>query len=320
MHLEHRRATPDQTDRPTPRGGHEAWLYDDEQDMLEWSRRFVLDGLAAGDAVAVMLPPARLGALRSDLGEVADEVTWTDITEIGRNPARLTARWADALSQPDSGPIRGIVEPAYAGRTPDELEECEHHDALLDGVLHGAEARIACPYNINELPVRTIDRALITHPAAVQGASSVPSGRYLGPGAVHAVLTDPLSPVPRDAGELAFGDDELLQVRRVARQYAHQSGLGGSGLDELVLAINELAANSVRHGGGHGVLRYWVEAGIPVFEVHDAGRITDPMLGRRCPPPTLPGGRGLWMVHHLCDLVQVRSSDEGTRVRVRVRP
>jgi anti-sigma regulatory factor (Ser/Thr protein kinase) len=320
MNVELRRATTDQADRPRPHGGHEAWFYDDEQDMLEWSRRFVLDGLDAGEAVGVMLPPARLGALRSDLGDAGDAVTWTDITEVGRNPARLTARWADALAQPDSGPIRGIVEPAYAGRTPDELEECEHHEALLDRILQGADARVACPYNINELPVRTVDRALITHPVAVQGASSAPSGRYLGPGAEQSVLTAPLSPVPRDAGELPFGHAELLQVRRIARQYAHQGGLGGSGLDELVLAINELAANSVRHGGGRGVLRYWVEAGIPVFEVHDGGRITDPMLGRRCPPPTLPGGRGLWMVNHLCDLVQVRSDDEGTRVRVRVRP
>ena len=30
----------------------------------------------------------------------------------------------------------------------------------------------------------------------------------------------------------------------------------------------------------------------------------------------VPGGRGVWMANQLCDLVQVRSSDDGTVVRL----
>jgi anti-sigma regulatory factor (Ser/Thr protein kinase) len=41
------------------------------------------------------------------------------------------------------------------------------------------------------------------------------------------------------------------------------------------------------------------------------------MAGRRMPPSSDTGGRGLLLVHLLSDLVQVRSSvDEGSTVRI----
>jgi len=44
-----------------------------------------------------------------------------------------------------------------------------------------------------------------------------------------------------------------------------------------------------------------------ICEVHDTGQIADPLAGRRLPSPTAVGGFGLWLVNHLCDLVQVRT-------------
>jgi hypothetical protein len=46
--------------------------------------------------------------------------------------------------------------------------------------------------------------------------------------------------------------------------------------------------------------------------------IDDPLAGRERPAGLHDGGRGLWMVNHLCDLVQVRSSPAGTVVRLRL--
>ena len=51
--------------------------------------------------------------------------------------------------------------------------------------------------------------------------------------------------------------------------------------------------------------------------MRDGGHIDDPMAGRRMPPSSDTGGRGLLLVHLLSDLVQVRSSvDEGSTVRI----
>ena len=56
--------------------------------------------------------------------------------------------------------------------------------------------------------------------------------------------------------------------------------------------------------------------GALVVEVRDAGRIADPLVGRQLPSWDAVGGRGLWLANQLCDLVQIRSSDTGTVVRI----
>jgi anti-sigma regulatory factor (Ser/Thr protein kinase) len=54
-------------------------------------------------------------------------------------------------------------------------------------------------------------------------------------------------------------------------------------------------------------------------EVRDRGRIVEPLVGRLPPPLDRHGGRGLWLVNHLCDLVQIRSTEAGSVVRVHMR-
>jgi anti-sigma regulatory factor (Ser/Thr protein kinase) len=105
-------------------------------------------------------------------------------------------------------------------------------------------------------------------------------------------------------------------VRDFVVERAHSAGFDGDRLANLVLAANELATNSLRHAGGAGVLRTWEEDGTFFCEVRDGGRIEDPLAGRDRPSDLIGGGRGLWMVNHLCDLAQVRSSAAGSVIRV----
>jgi hypothetical protein len=67
------------------------------------------------------------------------------------------------------------------------------------------------------------------------------------------------------------------------------------------------------------VLRRWREDDAVVCETMDAGELSDPLAGRSLPVADSANGRGLWLINHLCDLVQVRSSASGTVVRVRQR-
>ena len=87
-----------------------------------------------------------------------------------------------------------------------------------------------------------------------------------------------------------------------------------------MLAVAELAANSVRHGGGRGILRLWRENGSVICEIRDRGTIADPLAGRRAPTLEQLGGRGLWLANAVCDLVQVRTGPQGTAVRLHMKP
>jgi anti-sigma regulatory factor (Ser/Thr protein kinase) len=116
--------------------------------------------------------------------------------------------------------------------------------------------------------------------------------------------------------ELAFASEQLGTVRRILTNWAGEQRLPAEPTEELVLAVNELATNSIRYGGGQGKLLLWRESDTLVCEIQDAGHIQDPLIGRSRPAPNQHTGRGLWLVHQLCDLVQIHSSAAGTAVRV----
>jgi len=56
-----------------------------------------------------------------------------------------------------------------------------------------------------------------------------------------------------------------------------------------------------------------------ICQVADAGQINDPLIGHRAPPDELAGGYGLWLVNQVCDLVQARSGQAGTTIRLHMR-
>lgn len=100
--------------------------------------------------------------------------------------------------------------------------------------------------------------------------------------------------------------------------WAREHQLAGLRAQELVLAANELMANSIRHGGGRGTLRLWREGSGLLLEVRDGGRLADPLAGG-APGPGRLSGRGLWIVNRVCDQLRIRSSASGTAVQVHVR-
>jgi anti-sigma regulatory factor (Ser/Thr protein kinase) len=115
---------------------------------------------------------------------------------------------------------------------------------------------------------------------------------------------------------LAFDRHGLETVRDAVARRADSAGLVASRAQDLVLAVDEIAVNSVRHGGGNGVLRLWQEGGRLLCEVKDRGRIADPLAGRHRPKPGQLGGWGMFIANQLCDLVQLRTGDHGTAVRL----
>jgi hypothetical protein len=63
----------------------------------------------------------------------------------------------------------------------------------------------------------------------------------------------------------------------------------------------------------------WHDAEAVVCEVRDGGSIEHPMAGRERPSSEQLGGKGLWLINQLCDLVQIRAFASGGVVRVHMR-
>ncbi|HWH01308.1 MAG TPA: ATP-binding protein, partial [Pilimelia sp.] len=50
-----------------------------------------------------------------------------------------------------------------------------------------------------------------------------------------------------------FDAEQVTELRHAVARCAEESGLSGHPLEDFVLAVNELATNAVRHGGGRGL-------------------------------------------------------------------
>ena len=113
-----------------------------------------------------------------------------------------------------------------------------------------------------------------------------------------------------------FDADSLSDMRRFVSVRIARAELARDRGHDFLLAVNEIACNSVRHGGGHGELAIWQDDGELVCDVEDSGEITEPLVGRERPEDGQSHGYGLWLANQLCDLVQIRSLPAGGVVRI----
>lgn len=121
-------------------------------------------------------------------------------------------------------------------------------------------------------------------------------------------------------GELVFRTADLPEVRDAAAAYARRLGMPEDAVDDLVLAVNEVATNAVTHGADTARLRLRSEAGHLVVDVHDEGRWRPAgPPGRTAPVADAPGGMGLWVAARLSDGIGFRWGAGGTTVTLRFR-
>lgn len=299
---------------------HEAFFYGDLDEFLGRTVPFLREALEGGEPALVAVSRLRIDALRDELGSDGEQVQFDDMEALGSNPARIIPFWHRFLEERGGldRPIRGIGEPVWPGRSAAEIDECQRHESLLNYAFWDGPAwRLLCPYDSSELEDEVLEAAHGSH-AIVSGSGSCPD-RWSGAAPDLHSISPFAGALPQRAPEATVFDFDrslLHEARVLVASEAERMGLSSERGFDLIAAVGELTANSVRHGGGEGVLSIWRGSGSVIVEVKDDGVIEEPLAGRRRPSSSQDGGRGLWMINQLCDFVQVRSDEHGTAVRV----
>jgi anti-sigma regulatory factor (Ser/Thr protein kinase) len=114
-----------------------------------------------------------------------------------------------------------------------------------------------------------------------------------------------------------FDRDTIAAVRRAVAACLSETALSRDGTEDAVLAVGEILANVIEHGGGTGDIQVTrVDRQLHVLVSDSGPGMPDEWTG--VPPEPVPvsavDGRGLWLAFALCSAVALDSSANGTTV------
>jgi anti-sigma regulatory factor (Ser/Thr protein kinase) len=298
---------------------HLAFLYHGRREYLSALYRLIEASRTRGEEVFVAVPQRNAELLvRQGLDDDLAHVTVVDMAELGRNPARIIPALMAYVSSHGSQHVCYIGEPIWPGRTAAETQEAIRHEALLNLAFRDSPVTAICPYDDAELPESVIADVVRTHPMVIKDRQETSSATYLGPPDLPSRCNQPLPRPPMHAETLSYRED-LRPVRRFIASTATRIGLTPPRITDLVLAVSELAANTLAHTPGGGQVQIWQTSKEIVCQVTDTGQITDPLARHRASLPGRLHGKGLWLVNQVCDLVQSRTGRAGTTTRLHMR-
>lgn len=308
--------TPDDAAAATGGLSHFALLYRNQAEYLARIPAFARGGLTRAEPVFIAVPEPKADLLRERLSDTPGDLTYAEMAKLGRNPARIIPVVQAFIDAHPGQRVRFIGEPIWPGQSAEEMCEATRHEALINLAFSGTAASMLCPYDA-ELAPSVISGMQCTHPTVLENGSRRSETVYAGPGTLPPDCERPLSAPPPQAATLDYSDN-LRPIRRLVAEHARQSGLTEDRTADLVLAAGEIAANTLGHSPAGGTIHVWQTGSEILCQLHDMGQITDPLAGRRRRPPD-GHGHGLWVVNQVCDLVELRTGEAGTTIRLHIR-
>jgi serine/threonine-protein kinase RsbW len=133
--------------------------------------------------------------------------------------------------------------------------------------------------------------------------------------AVDAAVSRNLAPSSGTRiAQMTFTRRSLGQVCTLVR--ASAEGIEARDVDDLLIAVSEVATNAICYAGGAGSIALWDLTGGLLAEVTDNGPgLPDTMVIGR-PPPDSIDGRGLWLARVLVKEFEILNGPQGLTVRM----
>ncbi|MCZ2804474.1 sensor histidine kinase [Modestobacter sp. VKM Ac-2983] len=316
-------ASPDQLGPATFR--HDLVLHSSAEELAAVAVPFLRAGLEAGEAAVITINDPAAAMLRDALGddervhvvprqEVYRARTPTAITAVRRLVERETARGRHRLR---------VVGETDFGRTPREWLEWQRYEAVVNEAMRSWPSWGLCAFDVEELPPELVECGLRTHTHLVSADGRRPNPLFTEPADYLRELPVPDEPLESTEPLLQVDDaKDFAGLRHAVGARLTQLHGSRDALEDLHLAIDEMSANAVRHGGPPVQLRLWASADRVVCRISDGGAgMDDPFAGYGPAhgDDLSHGGMGLWLARQLCDHVDVVDGPDGLSIRLTTR-
>jgi anti-sigma regulatory factor (Ser/Thr protein kinase) len=301
---------------------HLALVYEHPDQFVDEVSGFVREGLHAGERVLVAAAREKLGWLGDALGEAAEAAELVDADTMYERHGPMLAGVVDFIKRhgmPGRGRVRVAAEQPLATRSSMLTRSYLRYEAAANIAYRPFAASVLCAYDASRLREQTVRDALRTHPELLTEHGPRRSQTFVDPRVFvreHAIAEK----APRDAHAFALDRlDDVPWIRHQAAASAAAAGLEPGKIADLLVAVGEVATNALVHGNAPRSVWTYVREGAFVCHIRDGGRgLTDSLVGHLAPDLYAPGGRGLWLAHQLCDVVETAHDTTGTHVSLRM--
>jgi anti-sigma regulatory factor (Ser/Thr protein kinase) len=302
---------------------HEAVYYDTQRQLVDATAPLLRQALAQGEDVALACTEPNNRALVEALGD-DDRIVLLPRPQIYTKAVTAVAYFRDFVQERVAVGRRrvwilGEVDFGTDGRA---LDEWRRYEALLNYAMNPFPLRSLCGYDTAALPDPVLVTGELTHPYLRRNGKQVPNPDNVDPAELMRLahpgdeLVPELEPALTIPEILDFSD-----VHRELRTLLIAEGMGLERVEDVVMAVHEVATNGLRHGEPPVSVRVWCDPGRVVCTVTDHGHgFDDAFAGYvRGGGEELPEGRfGLWLARQLCDEVVTTRTPEGFTARLTV--
>lgn len=303
---------------------HHALFYASPQELLTTAVPFLRAGLN-GDEVTVLV-------CRDELNELLTDGLGADPRLVVLSPDRFYTTAAGAVAgfrelvrqhmTAGARRVRVVGEVTF-GAEPAQWAEWTRFEAAVNVALAECSLWNVCAYDTTLLPEQVLTDASQSHPYLLGPESRLNDG-YTSPEQIlRALVADEPDPVQAGTPLLDVPDltslSQLGVLREQVRLTAAVAGASEWRQNDLMIAVNEVATNGLRHGRPPVRVRVWAAPDRLVCTVTDHGHgFDDPLVGYR--PATGEALRhtagGLWLTRQCCDQVDMTRTADGFTVRL----
>lgn len=303
---------------------HEALFFGSWRELRDESAPFLREGLAAGADAVLACTEAHNRLLSEALGD-DERLIRLPREQVFRKPVAAIEVIRGLLQDrvaAGSPQVRVVSEVDYGG-TSRSLEEWGRFEAVVNLALAPYPVWVLCAYDLDALPAPAVTFGRLTHPFVRRAGRRRANPEYVEPAELLRRPEVPPGPLPDDAPTVAEADvQDLRGLARRVRDALLAGSVRDAVVDDLLLSLNEIVTNGLRHGTPPVSVRLWLTEDEVVCTVTDRGPgIADPLAGYLPGGgEALPEGRfGLWLARRLCDQVHTSRSDTGFTVRLVLR-
>ncbi|WP_249998275.1 ATP-binding protein [Actinoplanes sp. M2I2] len=277
------------------------------------------------DEVLLVVGHDTRAALQGQVGELDGNVRWSDPRGFYQRLGFAYESFRRYLAgQAEAGRrVHVIAEPDLTGGADPGLRASAYlsYEAMCNETYAPYGCAVTCVWGEQHHSPAVLEGARATHPHLLTATGPVRSGSYQDAERYLAGRRDPWPPAPAEVDEevILAGVADLRRLRSVVHTWAADRDFADEPIDDVVVAVVEVAANGLRHGAAPVRVRAWHDQDTLVVQCDDsAGRPLPVTAGYRRPgrADAAPDGRGLWLARQLADVVIIGREPGRTSVRL----